>query len=117
MQSELLPSFSLLHTTEPPHWHNKPQGAQRDIETDLTWEVLAESNSETDITYTWYRNGIQFDTMERHTFTNNFQRLSISALEVTDTAMYQCFADNTHGTIYSAAQLTVRCKLLPADLT
>ncbi|XP_071510743.1 contactin-2-like [Diadema antillarum] len=97
-----------LTVKEPPVWVSMPHSAQKDIHTDLTWEVEAQSASGS-ITYTWYRNGeVLDDNLERHQFRNNYAVLEITDLEVDDSAMYQCFANNGIGTIYSAAQLTVR---------
>nr|XP_054752281.1 contactin-2-like [Lytechinus pictus] len=93
-----------LDVVEAPSWIDEPLGTMKDINTMQEWDVDAESATG----YTWYRNGALLDARDRHEFRNNFQTLIISDLVTTDTAMYQCFAGNDHGMIYSAAQLYVR---------
>ena len=80
--------------------------AMKDINTMQEWNVEAEEADQ----YTWYRNGEVLTARDRHQFRNNLETLIISDLMTTDTAMYQCFASNDHGMIYSAAQLSVRGK-------
>ncbi|XP_030839355.1 contactin-2 [Strongylocentrotus purpuratus] len=93
-----------LNVAETPTWVSEPLDAMKDINTMQEWNVEAEEAAQ----YTWYRNGEMLTARDRHQFRNNHETLIISDLITTDTAMYQCFASNNHGMIYSAAQLSVR---------
>eukprot|EP00057_Strongylocentrotus_purpuratus_P014031 XP_011668505.1 PREDICTED: contactin-1 [Strongylocentrotus purpuratus] len=93
-----------LNVAEAPTWVSEPLDAMKDINTMQEWNVEAEEAAQ----YTWYRNGEILTARDRHQFRNNLETLIISDLKTTDTAMYQCFASNNHGMIYSAAQLSVR---------
>ncbi|XP_030839334.1 contactin-2-like isoform X1 [Strongylocentrotus purpuratus] len=93
-----------LNVAEAPAWVSEPMDAMKDINTMQEWNVEAEEADQ----YTWYRNGEILTARDRHQFRNNLETLIISDLMTTDTAMYQCFASNDHGMIYSAAQLSVR---------
>ncbi|XP_054878909.1 contactin-3 [Poeciliopsis prolifica] len=90
-------------------YHAKPQWLQtitdtaRSIEENLFWECKA--NGKPKPSYSWLKNGEQMVTEARVQIENG--ALSITALNLSDSGMYQCVAENKHGSIYSSAQLMV----------
>ncbi|XP_043978207.1 contactin-3 isoform X2 [Gambusia affinis] len=90
-------------------YHAKPQWLQtitdtaRSIEENLFWECKA--NGKPKPSYSWLKNGEQMMTEARVQIENG--ALSITALNLSDSGMYQCVAENKHGSIYSSAQLMV----------
>ena len=91
----------------PPQWVRELEDVSADIyDASITLECEAESPD--DVVYEWYRNAEPLTSRERHTFSNNQKTLTITNLERTDTAIYQCVAKNDFGSAYSTGQLTVR---------
>uniref|UniRef100_A0A096LYG5 Contactin 3b n=1 Tax=Poecilia formosa TaxID=48698 RepID=A0A096LYG5_POEFO len=92
-------------------YHAKPQWLQtitdtaRSIEENLFWECKA--NGKPKPSYSWLKNGEQMvaEVMARVEIENG--ALSITALNLSDSGMYQCVAENKHGSVYSSAQLMV----------
>uniref|UniRef100_A0A3B5L788 Uncharacterized protein n=1 Tax=Xiphophorus couchianus TaxID=32473 RepID=A0A3B5L788_9TELE len=90
-------------------YHAKPQWLQtitdtaRSIEENLFWECKA--NGKPKPSYSWLKNGEQVVAEARVQIENG--ALSITALNLSDSGMYQCVAENKHGSIYSSAQLMV----------
>ncbi|KPP77985.1 contactin-3-like [Scleropages formosus] len=90
-------------------FHAKPQWIQtmRDtalaIEEKLFWDCKATGKPKP--SYSWLRNGEPLAVEGRVQVENG--ALSISALNLSDAGMYQCVAENKHGTIYSSAELMV----------
>uniref|UniRef100_A0A3B5KU28 Uncharacterized protein n=1 Tax=Xiphophorus couchianus TaxID=32473 RepID=A0A3B5KU28_9TELE len=93
-------------------YHAKPQWLQtitdtaRSIEENLFWECKA--NGKPKPSYSWLKNGeiiSLFAPQARVQIENG--ALSITALNLSDSGMYQCVAENKHGSIYSSAQLMV----------
>ncbi|CAH1783082.1 unnamed protein product [Owenia fusiformis] len=81
-----------------------------DIGTNLIWRC--EANGVPSPSYRWYRNGVLLtqetlppDMAGRATVNNNV--LTINDVRLSDAEMYQCGAENVHGTLYSTAQVRV----------
>ncbi|XP_038155806.1 contactin-3 [Cyprinodon tularosa] len=90
-------------------YHAKPQWLQtitdtaQSIEENLFWECKA--NGKPKPSYSWLKNGEQVMAEGRVQIENG--ALSITALNLSDSGMYQCVAENKHGSVYSSAQLMV----------
>ncbi|XP_037108064.1 contactin-3 [Syngnathus acus] len=90
-------------------FHAKPQWFQTMADTVLSihqklfWECKA--NGKPKPSYSWLKNGDHLITEDRVQIENG--ALSIAALNLSDSGMYQCVAENKHGVIYSSAQLMV----------
>uniref|UniRef100_A0A8C6LAX7 Contactin-3 n=1 Tax=Nothobranchius furzeri TaxID=105023 RepID=A0A8C6LAX7_NOTFU len=75
----------------------------KSIEENLFWECKASGKPKP--SYSWLKNGEQLMVEGRVQIENG--ALSITALNLSDSGMYQCVAENKHGSIYSSAQLMV----------
>ncbi|XP_013864935.1 contactin-3 [Austrofundulus limnaeus] len=90
-------------------FHAKPQWLQTmadtalSIEDNLFWECKASGKPKP--SYSWLKNGEHLMAEERVQIENG--ALSITALNLSDSGMYQCVAENKHGSVYSSAQLMV----------
>ncbi|XP_030623670.1 contactin-4 [Chanos chanos] len=88
----------------PPQLLEGPQDIQRAIDDSLLWECKATAKPKP--SYRWLKNGDPLESFEdRIQFING--ALSISALALSDTGMYQCVAENRHGRIFTNAMLTI----------
>lgn len=89
-----------------PVWIEKISSVEIDIMEDLSWHCEAESDSA--ITYTWYRNTVEIQADDsRISFSDNYRTASFTNLVEEDSAMYQCVASNEHGEVISTGQLLV----------
>ncbi|KAM9859038.1 contactin-3 [Aulostomus maculatus] len=86
-----------------PHWFQTMADTALSIEENLFWECKA--NGKPKPSYSWLKNGEQVIAEGRIQIENG--ALSIAALNLSDSGMYQCVAENKHGIIYSSAQLMV----------
>ncbi|KAK5913062.1 hypothetical protein CesoFtcFv8_002882 [Champsocephalus esox] len=86
-----------------PHWLQTMTDTALSIEENLFWECKA--NGKPKPSYSWLKNGEQLMAEGRVQIENG--ALSIAALNLSDSGMYQCVAENKHGIIYSSAQLMV----------
>ncbi|XP_023117077.2 contactin-3 [Amphiprion ocellaris] len=86
-----------------PHWLQTITDTALSIEENLFWECKA--NGKPKPSYSWLKNGEQVMAEGRVQIENG--ALSIAALNLSDSGMYQCVAENKHGIIYSSAQLMV----------
>ncbi|XP_068598948.1 contactin-3 [Brachionichthys hirsutus] len=86
-----------------PHWLQTMTDTALSIEESLLWECKA--NGKPKPSYSWLKNGDQILNEGRVQIENG--ALSIAALNLSDSGMYQCVAENKHGIIYSSAQLMV----------
>ncbi|XP_061901757.1 contactin-3 isoform X1 [Entelurus aequoreus] len=86
-----------------PHWFQTMADTVLSIQQNLFWECKA--NGKPKPSYSWLKNGEQVMPEGRIQIENG--ALSITALNLSDSGMYQCVAENKHGIIYSSAQLTV----------
>uniref|UniRef100_A0A8C6WLR9 Contactin 3b n=1 Tax=Neogobius melanostomus TaxID=47308 RepID=A0A8C6WLR9_9GOBI len=84
-----------------PHWLQTIDDTALSIEENLFWECKASGKPKP--SYSWLRNGQPLT--DRLQIENG--ALSVAALNLSDSGMYQCVAENKHGIIYSSAQLMV----------
>uniref|UniRef100_A0A3Q2QUS1 Contactin 3b n=1 Tax=Fundulus heteroclitus TaxID=8078 RepID=A0A3Q2QUS1_FUNHE len=86
-----------------PQWLQTITDTAASIEENLFWECKA--NGKPKPSYSWLKNGEQMMAEGRVQIENG--ALSITALNLSDSGMYQCVAENKHGSVYSSAQLMV----------
>ncbi|XP_072307994.1 contactin-3 [Eucyclogobius newberryi] len=86
-----------------PHWLQTIDDTALSIEQNLFWECKATGKPKP--SYSWLRDGQPLSTEGQLQIENG--ALSITALNLSDSGMYQCVAENKHGIIYSSAQLMV----------
>uniref|UniRef100_A0AAQ4PDP8 Contactin 3b n=1 Tax=Gasterosteus aculeatus aculeatus TaxID=481459 RepID=A0AAQ4PDP8_GASAC len=82
-----------------PHWLQTMADTALSIQENLFWECKA--NGKPKPSYSWLKNGEQ----GRVQIENG--ALSIATVNLSDSGVYQCVAENKHGIIYSRAQLMV----------
>ncbi|KAJ0068370.1 hypothetical protein NL108_005956, partial [Boleophthalmus pectinirostris] len=87
-----------------PHWLQTIDDTALSIEQNLFWECKATGKPKP--SYSWLRNGQPLSAEGQLQIENG--ALSITALNLSDSGMYQCVAENKHGIIYSSAQLMVQ---------
>ncbi|KAM6981279.1 contactin-4 [Aplochiton taeniatus] len=93
----------VFHNVENLHWTQTLRDAHMAIEANLQWECRASGKPKP--VYRWLRNG-QSLVPERRIIVEG-GRLSISRINLTDSGMYQCVAENEQGAIYASAELKV----------
>ncbi|XP_047707016.1 contactin-3 isoform X3 [Prionailurus viverrinus] len=86
-----------------PHWVQLIRDVEIAVEDSLFWECRASGKPKP--SYRWLKNGEALVLEERIQIENG--ALTISNLNVTDSGMFQCIAENKHGLIYSSAELKV----------
>ncbi|XP_032448230.1 contactin-3 isoform X2 [Lynx canadensis] len=86
-----------------PHWVQLIRDVEIAVEDNLFWECRASGKPKP--SYRWLKNGEALVLEERIQIENG--ALTISNLNVTDSGMFQCIAENKHGLIYSSAELKV----------
>uniref|UniRef100_A0A8C3YSX6 Contactin-3 n=1 Tax=Catagonus wagneri TaxID=51154 RepID=A0A8C3YSX6_9CETA len=86
-----------------PHWVQLIKDVEIAVEDSLYWECRASGKPKP--SYRWLKNGEALVLEERIQIENG--ALTISNLNVTDSGMFQCIAENKHGLIYSSAELKV----------
>ncbi|XP_050978992.1 contactin-2 [Labeo rohita] len=87
-----------------PEWLQVMSDSEVEISSELQWSCAAAGKPRP--TIRWLRNGQPLSTQDRVEVNNG--RLRISNLALEDSGMYQCVAENKHGTIYSNAELRVQ---------
>ncbi|XP_065097401.1 contactin-2 [Paramisgurnus dabryanus] len=87
-----------------PEWLQVMSDSEVEISSELQWSCAAAGKPRPAIR--WLRNGQPLRTQDRVEVNNG--RLKISNLALEDSGMYQCVAENKHGTIYSNAELRVQ---------
>uniref|UniRef100_A0A3Q2XSV1 Contactin 2 n=1 Tax=Hippocampus comes TaxID=109280 RepID=A0A3Q2XSV1_HIPCM len=87
-----------------PDWLQVMSDSEVEISSELQWSCVAAGKPRPSIR--WLRNGQPLTTQDRVEV--NAARLKISNLALEDSGMYQCVAENKHGTIYSTAELRVQ---------
>ncbi|KAM4741647.1 contactin-2 [Anableps anableps] len=87
-----------------PEWLQVMSDSEVEISSELHWSCLAAGKPRPAIR--WIRNGLFLITQDRVMV--NGAHLKISNLALEDSGMYQCVAENKHGTIYSSAELRVQ---------
>ncbi|XP_005989277.1 contactin-2 [Latimeria chalumnae] len=86
-----------------PEWLDIISDTEADIGSDLRWTCAAAGKPRP--TVRWLRNG-QLLTSQDRVHVNNGE-LRISKLTLDDSGMFQCIAENKHGTTYATAELKV----------
>ncbi|XP_046880541.1 contactin-2 [Hypomesus transpacificus] len=87
-----------------PEWLQVMSDSEVEISSELSWSCIASGKPRPSIH--WLRNGQPLSTQDRVEV--NGGRLKILSLSLEDTGMYQCVAENKHGTIFSNAELRVQ---------
>lgn len=86
-----------------PEWLQVMSDSEVEISSDLHWVCVAAGKPRPSIR--WLRNGLALSTQDRVEVSGGV--LKIVNLAIEDSGMYQCVAENKHGTIYSNAELRV----------
>uniref|UniRef100_A0A6J0V971 Contactin-3 isoform X1 n=2 Tax=Pogona vitticeps TaxID=103695 RepID=A0A6J0V971_9SAUR len=86
-----------------PHWVQLIKDFEAAVEDNLYWECRASGKPKP--SYRWLRNGEPLTLEGRIQIENG--ALIITNLNLSDSGIYQCIAENKHGTIYSSADLRV----------
>ncbi|XP_078241343.1 contactin-4 isoform X2 [Pogona vitticeps] len=87
----------------PPNWVQKISDAHVAIEESIYWECKA--NGRPKPSYSWLKDGELLIPQERIRIDHG--TLAITNVNLSDTGMYQCVAENRHGVIYVSAELSV----------
>uniref|UniRef100_A0A8D2MN01 Neural cell adhesion molecule L1-like protein n=1 Tax=Zonotrichia albicollis TaxID=44394 RepID=A0A8D2MN01_ZONAL len=102
-----------VHVEEPPQWLKKPEGGVYSVGTNLVLLCEAIGNPEPSIQ--WKLNGRPIDG---RTFRGRIstREISLTNLQLQDSAVFQCEATNKHGTILASANVNV-LNIAPLILT
>ncbi|XP_061075528.1 contactin-2 [Conger conger] len=87
-----------------PEWLQVMSDSEVEISSQLRWSCMAAGKPRPSIR--WLRNGQPLASQDRVDIDSGLLKISNLALE--DSGMYQCVAENKHGTIYSNAELRVQ---------
>ncbi|XP_008291579.1 contactin-2 [Stegastes partitus] len=87
-----------------PEWLQVMSDSEVEISSELHWSCVAAGKPRPSVR--WLRNGQPISTQDRVEV--NGAHLKISNLALEDSGMYQCVAENKHGTVYSTAELRVQ---------
>uniref|UniRef100_H2TT09 Contactin-4-like n=1 Tax=Takifugu rubripes TaxID=31033 RepID=H2TT09_TAKRU len=101
----------LFQNVEHLHWLHTLRDADIAIDAGLQWECKAMGNPRP--TYKWLKNGQMLTAEGRARI--DAGKLTISRISLLDSGMYQCVAQNEHGSIYASAELKVVAS--PPDFT
>ncbi|GAA6089597.1 contactin-4, partial [Tachysurus ichikawai] len=85
------------------HWAQTLRDAKMAIDSDLHWECRA--NGKPQPVYRWLKNGQAMVSEDRIHI--NAGKLMLSKVNLEDSGMYQCLAENKHSVIYASAELKV----------
>ncbi|NXS93504.1 NCHL1 protein, partial [Jacana jacana] len=102
-----------VHVEEPPRWIKEPEGGVYSVGTNLV--LLCEAIGNPEPTIQWKLNGMPIDS---RTFRGRIsaREISLTNLQLHDSAVYQCEASNKHGTILASANVNV-LNIAPLILT
>lgn len=102
-----------VHVEEPPRWIKEPEGGVYSVGTNLV--LLCEAIGNPEPTIQWKLNGMPIDG---RTFRGRIsaREVSLTNLQLQDSAVYQCEASNKHGTILANANVNV-LNIAPLILT
>ncbi|XP_032927583.1 contactin-6-like isoform X2 [Catharus ustulatus] len=92
-----------LFVYAPPEWDKKIQNAFLSLYDSLFWECKARGKPSP--SYSWLKNGQPLMSEERIQIENG--TLLIPMLNLSDSGLYQCVAENKYDTIYANAELRV----------
>lgn len=98
--------FGTVEVKVPPQWETPLTDVSADIYSEATMQCVAVSPDS--VSYEWFLNSESLTSRDRHSFSTNKETLTITNLDRTDTAIYQCVAQNEFGSAFSTGQLTVR---------
>nr|XP_023659474.1 contactin-2-like [Paramormyrops kingsleyae]XP_023659476.1 contactin-2-like [Paramormyrops kingsleyae] len=87
-----------------PEWLHVMSDSEVEISSELRWSCASAGKPRPSVR--WLRNGQSISTQDRIEVNGGLLKISHLALE--DSGMYQCVAENKHGTIYSNAELRVQ---------
>lgn len=90
-----------------PEWLQVMSDSEVEISSELHWSCVAAGKPRPSVH--WLRNGQPITTQDRVEV--NGPQLRVSNLALEDSGMYQCVAENKHGTIYSTAELKVQVEV------
>ncbi|XP_062852794.1 contactin-4 [Trichomycterus rosablanca] len=93
----------IFNDVEHLHWAQILHDTYMAIETDLNWECRA--NGKPPPVYRWLKNGRTLVSEDRISIGSG--KLMLSKVNLEDSGMYQCLAENEHGVIYASAELKV----------
>ncbi|XP_071225588.1 contactin-4-like [Salvelinus alpinus] len=93
----------LFQNVEHLHWVQTLKDAHMAIEANLQWECRASGKPKP--VYRWLKNGEPLVLEDRILLEGG--RLAVSRINLLDSGMYQCLAENEHGAIYASAELKV----------
>ncbi|NXC65766.1 NCHL1 protein, partial [Anhinga anhinga] len=102
-----------VHVEEPPRWIKEPEGGVYSVGTNLV--LLCEAIGNPEPTIQWKLNGMPIDS---RTFRGRIsaREISLTNLQLQDSAVFQCEASNKHGTILASANVNV-LNIAPLILT
>uniref|UniRef100_A0A8C6VAA4 Contactin 6 n=1 Tax=Naja naja TaxID=35670 RepID=A0A8C6VAA4_NAJNA len=86
-----------------PEWNKNIENTQLSLYETLVWECEAIGKPKP--SYSWFKNGKPLTSEERIQIENG--TLTISMLNISDSGLYQCVAENKYDSIYSNAELRV----------
>ncbi|XP_034296428.1 contactin-6-like isoform X4 [Pantherophis guttatus] len=92
-----------LFTYAVPEWNKNIENTQLSLYETLVWEC--EATGKPKPSYNWFKNGKPLTSEERIQIENG--TLTISMLNMSDSGLYQCVAENNYDSIYSNAELRV----------
>ncbi|KAJ3601776.1 hypothetical protein NHX12_029540, partial [Muraenolepis orangiensis] len=87
-----------------PEWLQVMSDSEVEISSELHWSCMAAGKPRPSVR--WLRNGQPLSTQDRVEVTGG--RLKVSNLALEDSGMYQCVAENKHGTVYANGELRVQ---------
>uniref|UniRef100_A0A4W5ND64 Contactin-3 n=1 Tax=Hucho hucho TaxID=62062 RepID=A0A4W5ND64_9TELE len=93
----------IFQNVEHLHWVQTLKDAHMAIEANLQWECRASGKPKP--VYRWLKNGEPLVLEDRILVEGG--RLAVSRINLLDSGMYQCLAENEHGAIYASAELKV----------
>ncbi|XP_064812574.1 contactin-4-like [Oncorhynchus masou masou] len=93
----------IFQNVEHLHWVQTLRDAHMAMEASLQWECRASGKPKP--VYRWLKNGEPLVLEDRILLEGG--RLAISRINLLDSGMYQCLAENEHGAIYASAELKV----------
>ncbi|XP_029814103.1 neural cell adhesion molecule L1-like protein isoform X3 [Manacus vitellinus] len=102
-----------VHVEEPPQWLKKPEGGVYSVGTNLVLLCEAIGNPEPSIQ--WKLNGMPIDSRAFRGRIST-REISLTNLQLQDSAVFQCEATNKHGTILASANVNV-LNIAPLILT